>query len=363
MAEEEVKFLTSGEAAQMLRTICRQPDNAVTVIFGAGASRGYSRNKHPYAPPTVAQLFDDRNAAVSEVLNWDRHKEIRSLKSSIERRIRSFSNDLEKYLSDLYRDNSDNNLFALLIIYLQDLFAFASKNVDLNDNNYKSLANALFDLRGKRPLWFLTFNYDTILEQSIEDLHVYIPRRSFSDGSGYTSAFPKVSKLHGGINFRYVFDTDGDEQLPHHDIFSRMMRDKSETHQVIAADSSMPYMITRRDKLTAGLQYNFPLMMIPVHGEVSPENGYFNKQIGHAREVISNSALVIAIGYNFGDEQFLNSIKAAIKPEAELILVGSSDLVIGPKDHDCYKNISKVWPREKISVFEGDGFQSFTDSL
>ena len=76
MSEPQIKFITPDNAAQKLRLICRESAKDVTVIFGAGASRGYSRTAHVYVPPTVAELFDERNNVVSEVLNWQKHDEI-----------------------------------------------------------------------------------------------------------------------------------------------------------------------------------------------------------------------------------------------------------------------------------------------
>jgi hypothetical protein len=288
------------------------------------------------------------------------------LKPAIERNLKSFGGNLEKYLSDIYCDNRDNNLFSLLIVYLQDLFSFASNHIDLDDNNYKSLATFLHNMRGKRPYYFLTFNYDTILEQSIENLHLYRPPREFKSALDYEAQFPVIRKIHGGINIRYELDVEVGDRLDEYEVFARMMSDSSETHSVRSPGAGIPGTVYQmKDQSTEKdfWRYNFPLMLIPVHEAVSPENGYFKKKLEQAKECISNSGLVVAIGYNFGDEQFLNAIKESITPGAELILVGTQSLANNPINHPAYQNISTVWPQERILIFTGDGFQAFTDAL
>ena len=144
MVEKQPKILIPDDVSQKLRAVCRESSNGITVIFGAGASHGYSRNQHKFLPPTVAQLFDDSsNAVVLEILNQPKHNQIRGLKPAIERGLKSFGGNLEKYLSDIYCDNKDNNLFSLLIVYLQDLFFFASRRARQAPSRPENLCRAL----------------------------------------------------------------------------------------------------------------------------------------------------------------------------------------------------------------------------
>ena len=69
------------------------------------------------------------------------------------------------------------------------------------------------------------------------------------------------------------------------------------------------------------------------------------------QKVISNSALVIAVGYNFEDERFLQELRGSIRPDTEFLLVGTQSLANNPTLHESYQNISKVWSLKEISIF------------
>ena len=71
--------------------------------------------------------------------------------------------------------------------------------------------------------------------------------------------------------------------------------------------------------------------------------------------------MIIAIGYNFGDNFFINQLSELDLSNKELILVGTTNLVKNYTDHNAYKNASKIF--KNIRVFNGDGFTDFVDAI
>jgi hypothetical protein len=103
--------------------------------------------------------------------------------------------------------------------------------------------------------------------------------------------------------------------------------------------------------------------MIPIHATKKPENHYFVDMLSKAKNEIESSTLIIAIGYNFGDESFCNEIKKIDLSKKELILVSTSKLYEDPENHIGFKNAFNVWKTSKISLFKGDGFSKFVTAI
>lgn len=361
--EDSDKILLPTETGARIRDIAEISEKGICVVFGAGASFGYSNDSSVATPPIVAHLFDDDNPIVHEVINTKKHAFIKGQRAHITRRLGQFNNDLEAYLTDLYKKDINNNTFSYLLLYLQDIFAVASKFVDFNDNNYQSLINILADWRGTKPWSLLSFNYDTILEQSFLDR--FIPKRQFSDKENYIGPYPKVLKIHGGVNFRYLVRKPfTDQPLTHHEVFTKMMGEVDCNEDILVPGSETPEII-KTVNWQGGLvrEYNFPLMMVPIHGSIDPKNSFFKSQIELAKKEMSQADLVISIGYNFGDELFINALKTGGAGNNELILVGHDPLLEDTTNHVSYLNAKKVWHDDRIHIFGDSGFRKFIEAL
>lgn len=362
-------FISGEELKKLFTDFAKKSNDNLSIIFGAGASHGYSRDKfYTYKPPVVAGLLDIENQVVEQVL--DKHPDIKNQRKHIERSIKNFDGDLEAYLTDIYENDSEDDLFPAMLRYLEDLFTTVSLHTDLNDNHYQAFINRVRDLRGPRPWSMLTFNYDTILEQSLESLPRFIPRRSFQNDESYVGLNPKVLKMHGGINFRYV-TPHPPEQKNHkvlHGIFSEMMHDKQQIEDYLVirkTQAFIPDFIGHHVFKDVGgkIAYNFPLMMIPVHTSSRSENSFFERQIELAVKEISYSKLVISVGYKFGDNGFTNALKKNDTEDTVLIIVGSKNTVKNGTESKAYKEAVKVWPKEKVFIFEGQDFGSFVEAI
>lgn len=365
-------LISSEELKSKFVDFARKSDSKLSVILGAGASFGYSKNNdHRHSPPMVSGLLDeDNNLLVREVIKRSTHSAIKGQRAHIVRSIKSFGGDLEAYLSDIYANDTADNLFPSMLRYLEDIFTLASLEVDLDDNNYQSLISKVRDLRGQKQWSILNFNYDTILEQSIADLPRFIHNRTFRTDSDYLSSNPKVLKMHGGVNFRYItiLPQERVDNPSFHEIFTNMMSSKEpvENYFKIEQMKSIVPNFTEYRALKDNGKYiicNFPLMMIPIHTITGGENSFFCRQIEYAKNEISQSKLVIAIGYQFGDNTFVNTLKSLDLKESNLILVGSNHLVEKNIDSMAYKAASEAWPKENISIYEGVGFDEFVAAL
>jgi hypothetical protein len=290
--------------------------------------------------------------------------------------LRGYDNDLEKYLSALYARNSDDNLFGNFLRYLEDIFFFSSSEITTGEaNHYRALLNLMWGLHGKKHWSCLTFNYDTLLEQSYLIMGRDTTGRDFNDLSSYQEGNPVILKMHGGINYRYQFskeyrDEDSKKYSPHF-IFSKMMAEKAHSDEFIELISlgkikpSLHTVTNRRDEkgiVRSFSLFNFPLMLIPIHASITPENMFFREQISHAVEQVKKANFILVIGYNFGDETFTTGLAGLDITGKEIVLV-TSNPPAEPEEHIAYKRLRKTWPQAKIRIFDGEGFGELIEAV
>jgi hypothetical protein len=324
----------------------------------------------------VAGLFDDTlNTIVQDVINDREHQPIRNFRTFLDELLGDDKGDLENHLSELYNQDDSDDIFSALIDYLQKIFSLASRkgNLDPLENNYIRLLQLMLNLRNKKTWSCISFNYDTLLEQSY--LSTGRDRtRDFLTLENYSDVCPRILKMHGGFNFRYQFaEIAQGKPKTERELFHLMMSQKADSfnnHALIGLKSEIPdhYSAGSHWNATKGThepthQYNFPLIMIPIHATKKPENHYFVDMLSKAKNEIESSTLIIAIGYNFGDESFCNEIKKIDLSKKELILVSTSKLYEDPENHIGFKNAFNVWKTSKISLFKGDGFSKFVTAI
>jgi len=364
-------LISPDELKKNFAEFARNSEKKLTIILGAGASFGYSRDKNfIYKPPTVSELLKNESPLVQQVIEKSEHRVVKGQRAHIARSIKSLDGDLEAYLSDIYTNDTADELFPSMLRYLEDIFTLVSQNVDLEDNYYQTLLSRVRDLRGTKPWSILTFNYDTILEQSIVDIQRWVPKRVFKKDNDYLDFNPKVLKMHGGVNLRYVTipDPENADLVSPHDVFTELMNKKEPIEnymEIIALGSKTPSFKNHRILRDVGGRVicDFPLMMVPIHTVVKSENSFFCRQVEYAKNEISQSGLVVAIGYQFGDNTFVEALKGLDLKESTLILVGTTYLLDKTIESKAFKSASKVWPKENIRIYQGNGFAEFAESL
>ncbi len=374
MEDQDKVLIDTDMMYQKFKSETEKDDSHICIILGAGASYGYSPTETYNVPPIVGELFDDDNPLVSTVIRREKHKFILGFRSYLEKALKT-EGDLEKFLSSVYRRNgNEDGLFSSLIFYLQDIFYLASDRITDGENNYKDLVNHLFSYCKKSQWSCITFNYDTLLEQSYM-LAERDETRSFESLESYLIE-PKILKMHGGVNFRYVLADDVSIPVKTtKEVFGQMMDGKTDSNENIQVSTpnmksgnNMPFHNPRDVKDSNGnLQeinlYNFPLMMIPIHGTKRSDHPLFTTMLMEAKEEIAKSTLIIAIGYNFGDELFTDEINDLDLSKKDVILVGTKNLYRDFKEHSSYKNATSIFNKERVRVFEGDGFSDFMESI
>lgn len=173
------------------------------VICGAGAS--YDANPAaPYRPPLAKELFSTREDIVDALGRWPaatsivgRMRAIGPEGGAIEDELGAFIRRARETNDPYYR----RDILALRF-YLKDVVettAQAASNAASGATSYQRLVTRLHDLQlaSKMPVFFVTFNYDTLLEAAITQRFGY----SFHLLDDYPSAIMPVFKPHGSVNW------------------------------------------------------------------------------------------------------------------------------------------------------------------
>jgi hypothetical protein len=179
----------------------------VLVIFGAGASNDSIAPENrlgdqAWRPPLAANLFaNDPNYV--EIIN--RFPAIRPVVSdlratagvvAVEQELQRLSDEGEKYPRRL------NQLMAVRY-YLQDLLWASSQNWSRGHagvSNYVRLVDNLENWRSRaedRSVVYATFNYDTLLDQAMNDVLRFRP----AGMNDYIDPRWGLFKLHGSVNW------------------------------------------------------------------------------------------------------------------------------------------------------------------
>jgi hypothetical protein len=363
----------------------------VVFIFGAGAAAGYTNTENPYfKAPVVRELFERGNITVDKILAGGEHATIARRLDYINDRVqRVFKGDLESYLSDLYVNNRDSDTtFADILRYLEDIFLLASRGITFDKNHYVSLFNHISEIRRGRAFSYITFNYDTILEKSylFADRDVVRRATGFLTMANYYDTQPVILKMHGSINYRYVVEKVSHQSDQHNPnlsysgIFNLMMGNTPTENVGATRDECTGLQDAKPSFKTTGARvnprqanpnvtenfsvYNVPLMLIPVHEKISPENNFFLSMIERARKEIEAAHVIVAIGYNFADQAFMNALADLNFSGKSIILVTSHPLPqIEMNTHRAWTNIIASWKDARVEFFEGSGFGEFVDAL
>lgn len=184
------------------------------VIVGAGASYDsiilgntpLSDSQGRWRPPINGGLFGF-NTEFDEILK--KYPGALSFRSDI-----SLCPDIEEYFQNKYdlSQGPGGETLQLQILnvqfYLQDLFySISHEYIDFGTSNYDILVSQAYEyyLRSKEEVLFVSFNYDTLLEKSIEN----ICKVRFDTIQDYMKSPLKVFKPHGSCNWvRTIADLD-----------------------------------------------------------------------------------------------------------------------------------------------------------
>jgi len=186
----------------------------LAVIVGAGASYDVCPDQGPildprWQPPIIATIFD--SPAFDSVLA--RHPQADSIMSSIRTQMRSKRMTFEESLA--YWMGKDDEAIKRKVlqvpIALHDYFLSVSEKYTREGINYSHLINCT--VRDGVHTAFVTFNYDTLLEQSLtkESGGKFIDVQSYVGSADYL-----LVKLHGSVGWGYPWIArEGFQELLH----------------------------------------------------------------------------------------------------------------------------------------------------
>jgi hypothetical protein len=174
-------------------------------------------------------------------------------------------------------------------------------------SNYRTLLDELQLLAPKEPIFFVTFNYDTLLERAIES---DTPRR-FPDVDSYVIADERLNvyKLHGSLNW-WRLATAEDKPAPR-------LRLQSDALIDLAPSLAMLDEWVKGRAPTGRLAA--PAVAVPLVAKQDYECP--RAHIDHLREALKEVDTIVSIGWRATDQPFLDLLRDNAKSVRSLVAV------------------------------------------
>jgi SIR2-like domain len=309
------------------------------VIFGAGASYDsvptYPPGTHIdtgdalnnfHRPPLANELFENRPVFADAITRFPACQPI------VPRLRRLKGETLEAALQDLQARAIDYprglQQLAAVRYYLQYILwqcSIAWRGIAQGVTNYKTLLDQIERTHRKNdPVCIVTFNYDTLLEDALNNFGL-----SIGAISDYTKkhAFYKVFKVHGSVNWARVLKNTIQSENPGHawsvaNEWIERAADLSFTDNYTLTDTYPTAVVTG--------QPVFPAIAIPVERDKT-----FECPPGLIEELIAllpHVSKVLVIGWRATEAHFLELLKMHLKSDVHLHVVAK-----GLKDADDAK--------------------------
>lgn len=250
-------------------------------------------------------------------------------------------NDFEQYLQNLFTSSASSSgetklrhlrQLAAIRYYLKHLLIRFSTEWKsrTTDSNYRTLINDLEPIQrasGERVI-FVTFNYDTLLEDRLQQALPNIKIRSVDD---YVSSDWPIFKLHGSVNWGRVINTQslimagvdvvGDtlSKMPLLDL-DRLLISKSplEVSDGFAFDpgGSGLASVTPGSPLRLVL---FPALAIPMLNKDDFELP--RDQLNMLTKMIPHVSKVVSIGWRGAEDKFLDLLSKHLRRDTDVLAV------------------------------------------
>lgn len=279
------------------------------VILGAGASYGSAdaraieiarQNEIPaWRPPLARELFEPRSNFGTVI---DGYPGARSLIVHLRHTLARGGNleeELDKVSARAVTDPAAASQLMSVRYYLRDILAACTKNwlaLVHSCTNYHLLVNRLSSWTRDRSeqVLFVTFNYDTLLEQACLD-DAYIAFNSMS--SYIADERIKLFKLHGSINWAHPVRFERPPEL------------NDREHAIrYASTIEIPKTFEFRTDWSSGVrgQEWIPALAVPIQGK-----GSFECPVEHVdllRSLMPEVDRLLVIGWQAAEQHFLDGI-------------------------------------------------------
>ena len=299
------------------------------VVFGAGASydsvphlppggilpavRPAMVDNHPEntRPPLASQLFDTRPLFVEAMRRFRECLEVIPLLRKPDVLVERELAELREQAKQFPRVHQE---LAAILFYLH--FAIWESQRFWFDchqgiNNYVTFVRELerWRFESNENICFVTFNYDTMLEQAMEQvLHI-----AFTDFSQYVSQNNYILvKLHGSMNWGRELDgirpaspqelIDAAANLRISDRFRFVAR-----HPMILDDGSIAY----------------PALSIPL--EKKDEFSCPESHVDSLIQILAKMTKIISIGWRAMEEDFREMLRLSLPPAQEVLIVSGDE--------------------------------------
>jgi|SRR3989344_2393814 len=320
-------------------------------VFGAGASFGSVNPKVSFShnddwkPPLTNGIFGSINQKSFDTI-IKRFPSLGSMTTQIREYllVEGAKADFESYIGDLINKSQTNQHYLTQVIdlryYLRFLLKECSDNYVTFGSNYAVLIERLQTICVSSEVTFVTFNYDTLIENA------FVERKcidNFSEFDSYTKHIPfPLIKLHGSVNWVYKVPYQG----KHFDytgataISGRLyasFNNLVETRNMDVIHWGDPCQET-------GYLY-VPVIAVPTHGKAGFECP--NEHELFLKSRLINADNIVCIGWKGSEDCFaklckeVRSIrdKQSITPAQKLIIVGTNEkraLEIMANMHNSY---------------------------
>lgn len=327
--------------------------HSTLVILGAGASYDYTYHNKITKPPLTNQIFDD-----SYYLSLKIFIGVESIAS-----IAAKSNDLEGFFQrqwekvlNTYNPKLLSNILNFQF-YLRVLFEKHSISPNLNKSNYSAffqlLRDELIQKGQNHKALIVTFNYDTILEQTLQKTEGY----SFQKIDDYVKQKDRyflLFKPHGSWNWGCYFKEKYIEKIrtnhgaltPIEDIlYLNKVSLGSINENLIPDISIMPF---------NEYENTFPQILIPYRTKdefVMPK-----RHLEILKKTIHQVNKIIIIGWKGTEDKFNTLLKESLsKKEIEIFYVTAGDTSLE-------NELKVILPKAKFTRFKPNSGQSGTFS-
>jgi hypothetical protein len=334
------------------------------VIFGAGASydsvlhlppdpprsrTGRSTLPEHFRPPLANQLFDDREVFAERMEAYPACKPLVNLLRGdvqVERQLASFEEEAKTF-------PVRRRQLAAIRYYLHEILWRCQDNWRSQHRGITNYLTFLDEINRWRyenneRVCFVTFNYDTMLEESIVDIW----RWHFAELDAYIS-HPQfnVIKLHGSIDWGLGLNSFVGRGAPN-EVIEDAIR---------SLDVSDKY-----GKVELGMRFGdgtfgFPALAIPV--EKKSEFACPPRHVQALAEVVPHIKKIITIGWRATEQHFLTMLKKPLTG-----LQGDVDLMVVSGDErgtrETVNNLAIGTPAtERKRALRSDGFSGLIKQI
>jgi hypothetical protein len=272
------------------------------------------RHHEEFRPPLANQLFDDRPLFVQVMQNFAACKPLVNLlrgNVQVERQLAKFEEEAKTY-------PIRNRQLAAIRYYLHEMLWNCQVNW-MNEHrgitNYVTFVDAIERWRygNNEQVCFVTFNYDTMLEQSLTELWGV----KFDDLGSYTShPHFKLIKLHGSIDWGLELNGNMRNVVPSLLVGASLGGIDVSQHFRKVVHTPMVF---------ENQTYGFPALAIPVE-----KKSEFVCPPEHLRELADSLPTVtkiITVGWRATEQKFLTMLKkplTGLQGDVDLMVVSGT---------------------------------------